>query len=146
MTEKKPTGGCMCGAVRYELQNSDTWNVYCHCESCRKHTGAPVSVLVTCTPDQVRWTDGDRALYESSANRHRGFCRDCGSSLTWETEINGHAWLGIHINSLDKPDDFAPIEHVFRGEGHSWFDVDDDLPRYEGSKYIEFGNRLKPRS
>ena len=54
MTDKKHTGGCMCGKVRYELDCESSWNVYCHCESCRKHTGAPVVAFVTTSPDQVR--------------------------------------------------------------------------------------------
>jgi hypothetical protein len=45
MNDKQPTGGCMCGAVRYELQDDSTWNVHCHCASCRQHTGAPVAAF-----------------------------------------------------------------------------------------------------
>ena len=141
MDDKKYTGGCMCGAVQYELECESTWNVYCHCKSCRKHTGAPVSGLVTCLPDQVRWTSGDRSLYESSPGRFRSFCRDCGTSLTWEAEVKGNTWLAIHISTLDNPEDFPPTEHVFHGHAISWFDVNDDLPRHEGSKFTEFGVR-----
>ena len=141
MSDEKPAGGCMCGSVRYELDGTPTWNVYCHCPSCRKHTGAPVSVLVTCLPEQVRWTSGERSFYESSPGRFRTFCRDCGSSLTWETEVKGNAWLGIHVSTLDHPEDFPPIEHVFHGHALPWFDANGDLPRIEGSKYTEFGVR-----
>ena len=146
MIEKKHTGGCMCGAIRYELDNNTTWNVYCHCESCRKHTGAPVVVLVTCSPDQIHWTSGARALYESSADRFRSFCRDCGTSLSWEAEIksakqpgisikNG-SWLAIHVSTFDHPEDFPASEHVFVGDSIAWFDVDDDFLRHQGSKFI----------
>jgi len=144
--EQKHSGGCMCTNVRYELQDKNTWDVYCHCESCRKHTGAPVSILITCTPDQVRWTKGERALYQSSENRCRGFCPDCGTSLTWETEINGHHWLALHITTLDNPEEFPPTEHVFHGEKLPWFEVDDDLPRHERSKFIEFGRPLSGKN
>ncbi len=126
----------MCGAVRYELQDDSTWNVYCHCESCRKHTGAPVAAFAVCSPDQVRWTSDDRALYESAPGRFRAFCRDCGTSLTWEAEVNGRSFLAIHVSTLDHPEDFAPTEHTFHGEAIPWFDVNDDLPRHKGSKYI----------
>ncbi|MGI9318920.1 MAG: GFA family protein [bacterium] len=135
MGDKKYTGGCMCGAVRYELVSESPWSVYCHCESCRKHTGAPVAALVAGPPEQVRWTSGDRAFYASSPGRFRAFCRDCGTSLTWEAEVNG-SWLGIHISTFDNPEDLPPTEHVFHGEAISWIDIGADLPRYEGSKYI----------
>ena len=139
MKDKLEFGGCMCGAVRYELDSESTWNVYCHCESCRRHTGAPVSVLITCTPDKVRWTNGERALYQSSPDRARAFCRDCGTSLTWEASIDGNEWLAIHVSTLDKPEHFPPTEHVFTGESLPWYELNDGLPQYEGSKFIEFG-------
>lgn len=141
MSDHKPTGGCMCGAVRYELDGTPTWNVYCHCRSCRKHTGAPVSVLITCVPEQVRWTAGERVFYESSPGRFRAFCRDCGTPLTWETEVKDNAWLGIHVSTLDHPEHFQPVEHVFHGHAIPWFDTADDLPRHDGTKFAEFGVR-----
>lgn len=128
-------GGCMCGAIRYELKSASPWSVYCHCDSCRKHTGAPVAALVAGPPEQVRWTAGDRTLYESSPGRFRGFCKDCGTSLTWEAEVNG-SWLGIHISTFDQPEQLPPSEHVFHGDSISWVDIGKDLPRHEGSKYI----------
>ena len=125
----------MCGAIRFELQNESPWSVYCHCTSCRKHTGAPVAALVAGPPENVRWTRGERALYESSPDRFRGFCRNCGTSLTWEAEANG-SWLAIHISTFDDPEALPPTEHTFHGEAISWVDIGQALPRYEGSKYI----------
>jgi hypothetical protein len=49
--------------------------------------------------------------------------------------VNG-SWLAIHISTLDHPEDFPPTEHVFLGDAIPWFEVNDDLPRHEGSKYI----------
>ena len=147
MTDKKHSGGCMCGAIRYELQTEDTWNVYCHCESCRKHTGAPVTALVTVAAGQVEWTKGERALYESTQGRYRAFCRDCGTSLTWEAEfadtkhpsksINTGSFMAIHVSTLDHPQEFIPVEHTFLEDALPWFEIKDDLPRYQGSKYIQ---------
>ena len=131
----------MCGRIRFVLETRSTWNVYCHCESCRKHTGAPVSVLVTCLPHQVRWIRGKRSRYESSPGRFRSFCRHCGSSLTWEGEVKDNAWLALHISTLDRPEAFAPTEHVFRDHGIPWFDTGDELPRHAQSRFKEFGVR-----
>ncbi|MFQ6024414.1 MAG: GFA family protein, partial [Acidiferrobacterales bacterium] len=63
---KKTTGGCLCGAVRYETAADSEWAWYCHCNSCRKHTGAPVVMFVGFPEDKVEWPAGERALYESS--------------------------------------------------------------------------------
>ncbi|MEE9334871.1 MAG: GFA family protein [Granulosicoccaceae bacterium] len=125
----------MCGANRYELSDDSPWSAYCHCESCRKHTGAPVAVLIAGKPERVSWTKGERKRYESSAGRFRAFCNDCGTSLTWETDNDG-GWLGVHSSTLDNPDALPPTDHVFHAEAVDWLKIDDDLPRFEGSKFI----------
>ena len=133
----KATGGCLCGEVRYELVGSSEWTGYCHCESCRKHTGAPVVAYVSFPAAQVTWTSGERELYESSPGRFRAFCRNCGTSLTWEVS-SGAAWgdreiVEVHISTLDNPDDFPPTNHCFYRERISWFDTADNLTRYDGA-------------
>ena len=135
MSKNIHKGGCMCGAVRYQLESEKPWSVYCHCKSCRKHTGAPVAALVAGPPELVSWTAGERALYQSSPERFRGFCRDCGTSLTWEAQSNG-SWLGLHISTFDDPQHLPPAEHVFHGESIPWVDIGGELPKYQGSKYI----------
>ena len=80
----KVTGGCMCGAVRYEASGDPVSVIFCHCESCRRHTGAPVVALAGFKLEQVRFTLGERATYESTPGVQRGFCGRCGTPLTWE--------------------------------------------------------------
>ena len=132
----KYSGGCLCGDVRYELTGESEWNVYCHCRSCRKHAAAPVVAFVKYAPENVRWNGTPRKRYESSEGRFRGFCQNCGTPLTWETEIDGIPWLVFHIVSLDTPEHFVPVEHVFYEERLPWFEIDDELPRHPGSKFI----------
>ena len=135
MQGEKHTGGCLCGSVRYELAGDSVWTGYCHCNSCRKHTGAPVVAFVSYEPNRVRWLSGNRARYESSPGRFRAFCPECGTSLTWEGNVGGATWTEIHISTLDDPDRFPPTEHVFHGEKISWFEVRDELKRIEGTMY-----------
>ena len=80
--------GCMCGAVRYELTGDPIWRGYCHCHSCRRHTGAPVVAWVTLKSESVKWIKGERTHYESSPGKFRGFCRDRGTPLTWESTLS----------------------------------------------------------
>ena len=74
----------MCRAVRYEASGDPISVIFCHCESCRKHTGAPVAALAGFKRDQVRFTGDQRATYESTPGVQRGFCGRCGTPLTWE--------------------------------------------------------------
>ncbi len=123
------TGGCMCGAVRYEASGKPLEGGYCHCHSCRRHTGAPVVALVFFEADKVRFTKRDRSIYNSSPGVKRGFCDQCGTSLTWEGKFGERAVINIHISTFDDPDPHVPESRFFHEERIAWFDVAGDLPR-----------------
>ena len=122
------TGGCMCGAIRYKASGAPNGSGYCHCRSCRHHTGAPVVAFVDFTPEQVQWLSGNRERYESSPGVFRAFCRDCGTSLTWEGHHSDSNWVEFHISTLDNPDEFPPNKHTHYGERISWLQLTDDFP------------------
>jgi hypothetical protein len=132
-TADKVTGGCMCGAVRYEVTGDSFSVVHCHCLSCRRHTGAPVVTLAGFKQDQVRFTSGERRIYESSPGVGRAYCGQCGTPLTWEGD-GGELGpiIELHISTFDNPDILVPTGHAFEPERISWFDIADNLPRYEG--------------
>ena len=107
-TKKTVHGGCLCGAVRFEA------------------TGGPVVAYVSFPAERVRWTLGERKRYESSPGYFRGFCSDCGTSLTCEPP---RGVVEFHISTLDNPNDYPPIEHVHHNRRIAWFEVADELPR-----------------
>ncbi len=129
------TGGCLCGAVRFEATGAPLDIGHCHCLSCRRHTGAPVVTYVGFKADQVVFRGQERRIYTSSPGVARAFCNNCGSSLTWEgiTRASGTPIIEFHISTIDTPDRFAPADHTRYGERIAWFDVADDLPRYLGA-------------
>ena len=75
-----------------------------------------------------------RAVYESSPGVGRGFCRGCGTPLTWEgvSTVSGHPIIELHMGTLDDPETFAPAAHWLHPERLPWFEVADDLPRFRG--------------
>ena len=131
--ELKMTGGCMCGAVRYETRGEPFAINHCHCRSCRKHNGAAVVTLAGFKAEQVRFSGDERRVYESSPGVHRAFCGNCGTPLTWEGDAGA---LGLvtefHISTFDEPERLVPTAHAFESERIPWFDVADNLPRYKG--------------
>lgn len=131
--DRKMTGGCMCGAVRYETKGEPFAVTHCHCLSCRKHNGGPVVTLAGFKKEQLKFINNDRKIYESSPGVGRAFCDRCGTPLTWEGD-GGE--LGpifeIHISTFDNPESLEPTAHAFEPERISWFDIADKLPRYEG--------------
>ncbi len=110
-------GGCMCGSVRYEAIGEPLEVGYCHCHSCRRHTGAPVVALVFFEADKVRFTRRERSIYNSSPGVKRGFCDQCGTSLTWEGKYGGRAVINIHISTFDDPDAHVPGSRFFMKSG-----------------------------
>lgn len=143
-SEPVTTGGCMCGAVRFEAVGEPIIVTHCHCESCRRHSGAPLVTLVSFAADQVRFTRGERRIYRSSPGVKRAFCGDCGATLTWENESRDPPLIEFHIGSLDDPDARAPTVHVFHGERLAWFDTADRLPRYETNRHGKAPYRHAP--
>ena len=126
-------GGCHCGKVRYEASGTPVYIPYCHCESCRRTSGAPVVLYVLFDRQAVRFTRGRRKLYESSPGVKRGFCADCGTPLTWEGVWGGRPVTEVHIGTLDHPERFRPDRHVFYEERLAWFEVSDRLARFNAS-------------
>ena len=134
MTDKASSGGCMCGAVRYEAVGEPFSVSHCHCHSCRRHTGAPVVTLAGFKKDQVRFTTGERRIYGSSPGVERAFCGQCGTPLTWEGDGGDLGpIIEIHISTFDDPDALVPQSHSYHDERIAWFDVADNLPRYRES-------------
>ncbi len=130
-TPENATGGCMCGAVRYEATGAPLSTIHCHCTSCRKHSGAPVVTLVGYKADQVNFTKGERKIYESSKGVGRAFCGLCGTTLTWEGDGGELGPLvEFLISTLDDPNAFAPQCHLHHAERISWMETSDNLPRY----------------
>ncbi len=130
-TSEKATGGCMCGALRFEATGAPLSTNYCHCTSCRKHSGAPVVTLVGYKIDQVRFTKGERKIHESSPGVGRAFCGQCGTPLTWEGDGGeSGALVELLISTFDDPNAFAPQGHLHHAERISWFETTDKLPSY----------------
>ncbi len=122
------TGRCACGAIRYRATSSPFWSAHCHCESCRRVTGAPMASFLGFSKVSVDW-QGQRAFRASSPGTTRGFCADCGTPLSymstrWPGEIH------IYAATLDDPALFVPESHVHWAERVPWLRIEDDLPKH----------------
>ncbi len=135
-TSSLVTGGCMCGRIRYEISQPAIGTILCHCRMCQRFNSAPFSVWTTIPIDAVRFTKGEPTYYVSSLIGERGYCPDCGSSLTmtyYAPERSGI--LAILAPSFDHPEDYAPTRHACVESMMPWLDLRDSLPRirsYEG--------------
>jgi hypothetical protein len=147
MTEQtKPpmpvTGGCLCGAVRYEVRGPLRNIINCHCSKCRRfhgHVGAYTSVrrehLALTRRDGLKWY---RSMTDETPNVHRGFCRECGSSLFWDPRGSG-SHIAVAAGSLDAPAALKTLGHVWVSQKAGYYDITDGLPQFEQSHAGKLG-------
>lgn len=113
------SGGCLCGAVRYRASGEPKWVAYCHCASCRRATGAPVTAYAGFARERVSYVVGEPRRFRSSPGVVRSFCGECGTPLAYE----GERWPGevhIHLGTLDHPERLAPQKQGFADERLPW--------------------------
>ena len=108
MTQKhKITGGCQCGAVRYSVASLGRSSV-CHCRMCQRAFGNFYAALVVV--EDINWTKGKRALFQSSNRSMRGFCAVCGTPLTLENIEDD--LFEIATGTLDNPELAPPTVQI----------------------------------
>ena len=123
-------GGCCCESVRYEAVGEPSKVTFCHCNSCRKATGAPVVAVVMYEESQFRFTRGQPRYFKSSPEVSRGFCQDCGTPLSWAGIWHEKPLVFVYIGTLDDPNSLQPDRHAFTEHQLQWFDTSDKLPRF----------------
>ena len=114
------TGGCQCGALRYEWLEKPTHSSVCYCRMCQKASGQPFMGLTGGERENLRWTRGTLSIFKSSNMVERGFCRDCGTPLTYSFVSAGH--ISVAINSLDDPEAMPPTRQFDIESKVSWVD------------------------
>ena len=118
-------GGCLCGAVRFVATGQPNGIYWCHCQSCRKHSGGPVSVFVAFERAAYTVTKGEITKFDSSPGRtRRGFCAKCGSTLTCES-LRLSTETHFHIGAFDRAAELQPTRHVFPEERLPWLHTGD---------------------
>ncbi len=87
--------------VRYEARVVSTDAYYCHCRMCQRAFGHLSGIFFEVERENVEWERGEPAYYQSSKVARRGFCRECGTPLTFEyLELDE---LHLAVGSLDEP-------------------------------------------
>jgi hypothetical protein len=122
-------GGCLCGAVRYEVIGPLRGVVACHCSQCRRTSGHFVAATAAKRGD-LRIADGESlSWYRSSAKARRGFCSRCGSSLFWDAD--GRSTVSIMAGSLDPPTGLETLRNIHVEDASDYYSVPADAPQGE---------------
>lgn len=122
------TGGCLCGAVRYESPEAPKLVGFCHCRMCQKAYGGLFAVFADFPGGALKFTKGEPHYYRSSEIATRGFCRVCGTPITFQ--YDGSSGPAIMVGTLDHPGDWPPNwEHSGIESKVPWYTISDDLPQ-----------------
>ncbi len=128
----KYAGGCLCGALRYTSSAEPVEAGYCHCRMCQKLSGATVLPWASVSASSFGYTEGQPKIYTSSAHGQREFCAECGSQIAFRATDTDDT-VEINVGTLDDPEAVNPQYHVWCNSQVSWFDTQDELPRYPES-------------
>src|ERR1700687_5300149 len=95
-------GSCLCGSVRYEIDQLDTPIGHCHCRTCRKAHAAAFASTARVDRSDFRWLSGQAALgaYESTPGKLRRFCTRCGTHLI--AEWTAQTQVIVRVATLDE--------------------------------------------
>ncbi len=127
------SGGCLCGAVRYQLTPPLRPSIACHCGQCRRTSGHYVSA--TAVPRQnftLTRSDGLK-WYRSSAHARRGFCRECGSSLFWSADAR--ETISIMSGTIDGKTGLHTAAHICVADKGDYYELNPSEPQYDAYEY-----------
>ena len=125
---RRARGGCLCGAVKYEVRGKLRDVINCHCSQCLR-THGHFSAYSAAKREDVHMIE-DRGLnwFCSSVYARRGFCRECGASLFWEPFASDT--ISIAAGTLARPTGLTTIRHVYVSDAGDYYAITDDLERF----------------
>ncbi len=129
----RATGGCLCGAVQYEVRGPLRAVVNCHCTQCRRTSGHFAAFTATRTEHLVLTQSRGLRWYRSSEKAKRGFCKSCGSNLFWDPTHEDR--IGIAAGTLDCPTRLETAAHIFVEDSGDYYTITDGLPQRAGGDH-----------
>jgi hypothetical protein len=139
------SGGCACGAIRYESTAEPVVMLRCHCRDCQQSSGGPFSSFVVVPTQAFKLLQGSLSFHaspsEMGGKTNRGFCRECGSPIQSKPDSAPHI-VAIRSASLDDPSWFDPQVDVWTSDAQPWNQMIPSLAKFE--KYPSFGDSAEP--
>lgn len=115
------TGGCLCGAVRYEVASAPAFAGHCYCTDCRRSSGTGHSTVVGVAEADLKLTGelkGYTSTADSGAAVTRYFCPTCGSGIYSKGARPG--MVVLKAGSLDDPETMKPMAALYVARAPSW--------------------------
>ena len=129
------SGGCVCGAIQYELLGKPAFVFMCHCRDCQRATGstyAPNAWFPLASVNFVKGTLKSHVVIGGSGKSvYHQFCESCGSPVGMRSD--GYPdFRAVRVASMDSPSLLEPIADVWTGSKIGWDPLHPSAPKYEG--------------
>jgi hypothetical protein len=129
----RAAGGCLCGAVKYQIHGTLYNVINCHCSKCRRIHGHHSAYASSKREDlellEQRGLKWYRSVKDETPSVYRGFCKECGSSLFWDAR--GDNYIYISAGTLDQPTGLKTIGHIWLSQAGDYYELTDDLEKNE---------------
>lgn len=129
------TGGCACGAIRYELTAEPIFQVACHCRACQYASGGAPTLAMGVPESALKITKGEPKFYwsqgDSGAKVGRAFCEACGTPLFSKPELNA-GMVVIKVGGLDDPSDFSAQINIYAKDAQPFHHMAEGVPKFDG--------------
>lgn len=115
------TGGCLCDAIKFSVENRFKNFYQCHCKQCRQLTGTAFSSNIFTDPDNIKWLAGEDKIinYEHPSREFsKSFCKVCGSAVPFINKTRTS--IIVPAGSLNTLPDLKPQANIFTSEEACW--------------------------
>jgi hypothetical protein len=120
----------MCGAVEYAVADAFEFALFCHCSMCRRSTGSAFKPLAGIPRSELKLVRGDEALLiVGEESGHDARCGRCGSLLY--SVVRDGTFVHVAMGTLVDEPSTRPTMHIFVASKAGWYQINDDLPRYQ---------------
>lgn len=129
-TSRTLSGGCLCGAVHYRVEDSFRYALNCHCSQCRRTTGSAFKPFGGIERNKLSVVKGAENLMTfGDESGHDAHCKSCGSLLY--SVVREGQYVHVTLGTLMDDPSMRPTAHIFVGSKAPWFTITDALPQYE---------------
>lgn len=132
-------GGCLCGAIRYELSGKPVEMHHCHCQQCRRASGASFGTTMMVRAEDFAFLQGEKLLsaYESTPGKQRTFCSRCGSPI-YSRYADDPSLINLRGGTLDGDPGIRPGQHIHVASKAPWIEIHDALQQSEAEENAEW--------
>ena len=123
-------GGCLCGNVRFSVEDAFRYALNCHCSQCRRSTGSAFKSFAGIERSKFRVEAGsDRLQIYGDPDTPDARCGTCGSFLY--SVVRDGEWVHVNLGALHDPPSLRPTAHIYVGSKAPWHEITDDLPQHD---------------